>query len=107
MLRVSLRSLVVVLSLGLSLTSGASAAPLRWGGLFSEGGPGLLDRLEAVFLGGVHLKRGCSIDPDGNLACGPKAGCSISPDGMPKCPPVIAPKLGCSIDPNGRPVCTP
>jgi hypothetical protein len=107
MLRISLRASVIVLSLGLTLASGASAAPLRWGGFFSGEGPGLLDRLEATFLGGAHLKRGCGIDAHGNLFCAPKAGCGISPDGTPRCPPVIAPKLGCSIDPNGRPVCTP
>lgn len=107
MFRISLRSSLLALSLGFILASGASAAPLPWGGLFSDEGRGLLSRLEAVFLGGAHLKRGCTIDPNGNLVCAPKRGCSIDPDGTPKCPPVIAPKLGCSIDPNGRPVCTP
>jgi hypothetical protein len=107
MFRISLRSSFLVLSLGFILASGASAAPLRWGGLFSDEGPGLLDRLEAVVLGGVHLKHGCTIDPNGHPVCGPKAGCSISPDGTPKCPPVITPKHGCSIDPDGRSVCVP
>ncbi len=107
MFRISLRSSLLALSLSLILVSGASAAPFRWEGLFSDEGRGLLGRLEAVFLGGAHLKHGCSIDPDGNLVCAPKAGCSISPDGTPKCPTIITPKHGCSIDPNGRPVCIP
>jgi hypothetical protein len=107
MLRISLRASVIILSLGLTLASGASAAPLRWGGFFSGEGSGILGRLEAVFLGGAHLKRGCTIDPDGNLVCAPKHGCSIDPDGTPKCPPVITPKHGCGISPDGTPFCTP
>lgn len=91
MLRVSLRASVIVLSLGLTLASGASAAPLRWGGFFSGEVSGLLDRLEATFLGGAHLKRGRSVDPNRT----------------PKRPPVITPKAGCGISPDGKPVCTP
>jgi hypothetical protein len=107
MFRISLRSSLLALSLGLILAPGASAAPLPWRDLFSDEGRGLLGRLEVVFFGGAHLKHGCSIDPDGNLVCAPKAGCGISPDGTTKCPPVITPKHGCTIDPNGRPLCTP
>jgi hypothetical protein len=107
MFRISLRSSLLVLSLGCILASGASAAPLPWGGLFSDEGRSLLGRLEAVFLGGVQLKHGCSIDPDGNPVCAPKLGCSIDPNGAPKCPPTVTPKRGCGIDPNGQPYCTP
>lgn len=107
MFRISLRSSLLALSLGFILASGASAAPLPWGGFFSDEGAGLLSRLEVVFLGGVNLKHGCSIDPNGNPVCAPKLGCSIDPNGTPKCPPTVTPKRGCTIDPNGSPVCVP
>jgi hypothetical protein len=104
--RKSLRSPLLVLALGLTLSSAASAAPVPWGGFLGEEGRGFLGLLEGLLSGHGHLKHGCSISPDGQPVCGPKAGCSISPDGRPQCPTPVTPKLGCSVDPNGHTVCT-
>ena len=105
--RKSLRRLLLVLALGLTLSSAASAAPLLWGGVQRDQGRGLLGLLEGLLPGHLLLKHGCSIDPNGLPICGPKIGCSISPVGRPQCQPPMTPKLGCSIDPDGHTRCTP
>ena len=105
--RKSLRRPLLVLVLGFTLSSAASAAPILWGGVQRDEGRGLLGLLEGLLPGHLLLKHGCSIDPDGQPVCGPKTGCSINPAGRPQCQVPMTPKLGCSISPDGRTTCTP
>src|SRR3569623_37410 len=108
----SLRHPVLVLALGLLLSSAASAAKSPWSGL--------LKLLPGIVWGDVGEKRGCGMDPDG-LPCAneaqrqprhrpsrvsPKGGCSISPDGHTGCE-LGSPKHGCGISPDGVIVCEP
>jgi hypothetical protein len=114
MFRTASRSLLV-LTLGLTLSTTATAAPIRWSAFLPEGGSGVLQLLETVLQGrsGVAPKRGCGVDPDGQPTCAPvpadtKRGCTVDPNGQPICAPVPAdPKRRCGIDPNGNQVCTP
>src|SRR4029077_13543362 len=84
MFRISIRRPLLVLALGLTLTSAASASPVSWASSLTEESRGLWQFLHGM-LEGFHGKRGCTIDPNGRAVCPPpitpKQGCTISPDG--------------------------
>jgi len=77
----------LIIAFALAAPFGASAAPIREGGV-PQSVVGALqvawNRLAVVW---------------------EKSGCDIGPDGKPACPG--QPKLGCGIDPDGKPRCTP
>jgi hypothetical protein len=106
MFRISLHRSLLALSLVLTLSSTASAAPVSWGGPLLEESRGILLQLLRVLPGAIHPKAGCSINPNGQPICLPKHGCGIDPQGQPLCPPVVTPKAGCGINPDGKPQCS-
>ncbi len=90
---VTLRRLVLVLSLGLLLAPAASAATSPWSDLLR-----LLPRIGW----GELEKHGCSVAPDGQPICPKEARRPTHHR-----PSTVNLKHGCSVDPNGNTVCTP
>jgi hypothetical protein len=76
MFRTSIRRLLLVLALGLTLGSSAAlASPLNWGNVLTEEGRTVSRLFAGVLMrasGSQRLKAGCSISPDGQPSCAPK-----------------------------------
>jgi hypothetical protein len=111
---------LVLLVLVLPLTVGPSwaafpawsSAAREWLSAFSWlSGPAGLDAIGGSPSRILTEKSGCTIDPNGQMHCGPgltvRPGCTLDRRGRLQCVPIVTPKSGCSIDPNGSPHCTP